>query len=124
VHGRKILYPSGIQFDYVNKSGELDAPDPFNTRRKQKEQIERIKKTVRSQIENKERLAVVDEWADKLLDKTTIPYAQFDEYYAQMEKLISALENLDHEPVNEGIKFAPDIAAIIASSNNVLPFPK
>jgi hypothetical protein len=96
--GRK---PAEIEFDYVDQSGDL--------------RITLL--TMRGNQKN----------ADWALDERTITYAEFDKWDDQMDKLTGTLYQLaaDSEPVNQGAPhFVQDVAKIIASSENVLPFSK
>jgi hypothetical protein len=124
VNGHKMHYPAGVEFDYIDPSGHLRIPDPFETRIKQKKQIERLKESNKQGIKEKDKLREANEWADWLLDDRTITYAQFDEWDAEMWKLMTTLSELDPEPVNEGINFVRDVSKIIASSDNVYAFKK
>jgi hypothetical protein len=123
-NGHKIYYPAGVEFDIVDRSGKMRIRDPFETRKKQRKQIERLKESNKKLIKDKDKLQEANEWADWLLDERTITYAQFDEFDAQMTKLTRALFELDLQPINEGVNFVQDVAKIIASSDNVFAFPR
>jgi hypothetical protein len=123
-NGHKIHYPAGVEFYYVDPSGKLRLRQQTKGIKKQLEELKRLKKSNRQQIKDEEDLLEADEWVDSLLDETTITYAEFDEYHVEMFELMTAVFELDPEPVNEGSNFVRDVAEIIASSDNVLTFSK
>jgi hypothetical protein len=98
-NGQKVHFPAGVEFGYVDRSGELRITGLPKMRSKQKNR-------------------------DWLSDERTITYAEFEDWDTQMSQLAMTLSELDPDPVNEGVNFVRDVAKIIAASDNVLPFSK
>jgi hypothetical protein len=104
--GKKIHYGAGIEFSYIDPNGKLRVPTTARARnRKQKKPKQP---------------------SDHLIDEATITFSEFDEYDARLGKIVETLVRFAElvTPINEGINFMQDVAKIIASSDNVLPFVK
>jgi hypothetical protein len=108
--GTKVHYEAGIEFSYITKSGALQFP-PKMKALKQKKSGQR------------ERVAPPD---DLQPDETTITYSEFDEYDAELTACMKKLVELEASvtPINEGSGFVRDMAKLIASSDNVVPYRK
>jgi hypothetical protein len=89
----------GILFSYIDQSGQLQVPNPARTRKRK---------------QHKEHLV------------STITYSEFDEYHAEAMQLIEILGEVigSCTPINKGANLDYRISKIVASSDNVIPFPK
>jgi len=104
--GKKVHYGAGIEFSYIDPKGKLKVPTTKQLRnRKQKKSKQP---------------------SDHPIDEAIITYFEFDEYDAQLRKIMQTLVEIGETitPINEGINFTRDVAKIVASSDNIIPFVK
>jgi len=132
-----VRYKAGIEFSYVERSGEVQVPNPVRDLKQkgvQKRPHKKIQKVqeveARSKTEDVQLSTMTNEewrdWYNVQMLKSTITYEEFDEYDAQAKKLVDMLDEIGArcEPINEGLNFMRDIAKIIAASDNVVLFTK
>jgi hypothetical protein len=107
--GTRVQYESGIEFSYITKGGKLQFPP-------------KMKELKRKKYEQQQEPASLE----SMPDETTITYSEFDAYDAELTSCMKKLVEIEGSvtPINEGIGFVPDIAKLIASSDNVVPYRK
>lgn len=119
---------AGIEISYIDKLGDMPILNPELIEKKMKDH--RLnQKADKKRKRKQEHLARtrVDTLSDETRrrgDEQTITYAQFDKFDDQAKKLTLALVSIVVEPINDGNLFVRDLSKIIASSENVLLFPK
>jgi hypothetical protein len=121
-------YKAGIEFSYIDKFGKMPNLNPEiieEQKRDHKRKQKAHKKRGRKQDNlTKSKIETLRDEIWRRPDEQTITYAQFDKYDAQAKKLMLDLVSIEVEPINDGIPFVRNISEIIASSDNVLLFPK
>jgi hypothetical protein len=98
--GVKVHYEAGIEFSYIDPSGKMHVPRTARARNQ--------KQKVRKKKESKQRnQGVLSD--DVLLDKSTITYSEFDEFDAQLRKIMEFLNRdrdwLQKRGMNGGLSF-------------------
>ena len=109
--GVKVRYGAGIDFWYIDQSGRMRVPRTEQARNRKQKEIQK-----RKSLKEGSR----DVATDYETDICTIAYSEFDEYDAQLRKIMEALLEMKVSPINKGIDFIRDIREIVASSDNVV----
>src|ERR1700738_227557 len=114
-HGKKVKFEAGITFDYIDLSGNF--PTDKQKRRKDKRQKQQGKNTG------------AKEQGDILLwdEISTITYSELHQYENEMAEIAQTLSSIEITPLSLGrptAGLARNIAEIVASSDNIIPFRK